>query len=141
MLALTRLARSGSAGQALALQGLNQNAAKLKQEQRALAWAQIALPAAINLLPEAQEYWSQTGGAALTTEGYQWRVRTALRASDWKQVKLAIDAMPARLKSDSAWMYWQARALKQLEGSANPQASALLHNLAGQTPFLWPVGA
>ncbi len=135
VLALTRLARSGSAGQALALRGLNQNAAKLKQEQRALAWAQIALPAAINLLPEAQEYWSQTGGAALTTEGYQWRVRTALRASDWKQVKLAIDAMPARLKSDSAWMYWQARALKQLEGSANPQASALLHNLAGQTHF------
>jgi soluble lytic murein transglycosylase len=135
VVALARLARSGAGGQASALQGLTQFSAKLKPEQRALAWAQIALPAAVNLVPEAHEYWSQTSGAALTPEGYQWRVRSALRVGDWKLVKQWVEEMPVALRSDPAWMYWQARALKHLEGTANPQANALLQNIAGQTHF------
>lgn len=83
---------------------------KFDASERALAWAQIALPAAQKLAPEALEYWSKTAGAELSPDAYQWRVRSALRNTDWVAVKSAIEAMPASMQSDPAWVYWLGRA-------------------------------
>jgi soluble lytic murein transglycosylase len=137
VLALGRLARSGgsggSSGISQAAQNLQESGNKLPASLKAQAWAQLALPAAINLAPEAAQYWTRTQGALLSTEGYQWRVRSALRIGDWKQVKTAIEAMPATLRTDPAWVYWYARALKQHDSVQAAQAQ--WQSIAGQTNF------
>lgn len=107
--------------------------AKFSESERAQAWAQIALQAALKLQPEALGYWQRTEGATLSLEGYQWRVRTALREGDWKLVKSAIAAMPASLKSDPAWVYWQARAL-MTEGKTE-EAQVMFASIGDQLHF------
>jgi soluble lytic murein transglycosylase len=82
----------------------------LTEAERALAWAQIALPAAQKLQPEATTYWKKANGVKLSAEGYQWRVRAALRALDWANVKAGIEAMPQSLSNQPAWIYWLGRA-------------------------------
>ena len=84
---------------------------KLSTQEQALAWAHIALPAAMNLAPEAINYWRKSEGAPLSIEGHEWKVRTALRTGDWKMVKESIQAMPPSLQKDPAWVYWLGRAL------------------------------
>ena len=93
-----------------AVNALNKMSHALSDAEREIGWAQIALPAAQKLLPEAADYWAKVGDAPLSIEAYQWRVRTALRVTDWSHVKTAIQAMPASLLNDSAWVYWLGRA-------------------------------
>ncbi|HTD02915.1 lytic transglycosylase domain-containing protein, partial [Undibacterium sp.] len=72
-------------------------------------------------------------GAPLSLEAYQWRARAALRAGDWKALKAAIAAMPASLRNESTWIYWQGRVLKN-EGK-NEEAQALFQTIADQVHF------
>jgi soluble lytic murein transglycosylase len=133
LLSLGRVARNGSSGPAQAAQALLSGGEKLSAEEKALGWAQIALPSARMLEPEAFTYWGKTQGAPLSHEAYQWRVRSSLRVGDWKRVRSEIAAMPMALRNDSAWVYWQARAVKHLDGSA--AAQSLLQSIAGQPHF------
>ena len=133
LLALGRVARNGSAGPALAAQALQQQGGTLSAEEKATGWAQVALPSARTLEPEAYDYWGKTNGGWLSQEALQWRVRSALRFGDWKRVRANIEAMPPPLRNDPAWVYWQARAVKQLDGSL--PAQALLQSISGQTHF------
>lgn len=112
IIALGRAARANVQTAVAALQGASE---RLSAAERALGWAQIALQASLKLAPEAVQYWRQAQGAPLSLEAYQWQVRSALRAGDWKLVKTAIEAMPPSLRSDNAWVYWYGRAL-QVEG-------------------------
>ena len=136
LLALGRVARSNSTGVLLAAQSLLSNGAKLSAEERATGWGQIALPAARSLAPEARDYWARTQGASLSNEAHQWQVRTALREGDWKRVRAAIELMPTALQNEPTWVYWQARALKQLDGGQAAQAAqSLFQSISGQTHF------
>ena len=110
IIALGRSARNNPSDAASAL---SQASDQLTSAERALGWAQIALQAAIKLAPEAMGYWRRAEGAPLSLDGYQWQVRSALRAGDWKFVKNAIEAMPPALRGDSTWVYWYARALQK----------------------------
>ena len=112
---------------------LSRYSAQFSATERSQGWAQIALQAAQKLRPEALGYWQRAEGATLSQEGYQWRVRTALREGDWRLVKSAINAMPAGLKSDSAWVYWYGRSL-MMEGK-NEEAQALFASIADQMHF------
>ncbi|MES2105884.1 MAG: transglycosylase SLT domain-containing protein [Pseudomonadota bacterium] len=112
---------------------LSKHAGKLSEAERALAWGQIGLQAALKLQPEALQYWRQTDGAPLSLEAYQWRARTALRAGDWKALKAAIAAMPPSLRNEPTWIYWQGRVLKS-EGK-NEEAQALFQTIADQVHF------
>ena len=109
IVALGRSARNNPADAANALLLAGE---QLTPAERSLGWAQIALQAAIKLAPDAMAYWRKAMGAPLSQDGYQWQVRSALRAGDWKFVKAAIEAMPPALRADSAWIYWHARALQ-----------------------------
>jgi soluble lytic murein transglycosylase len=60
-------------------------------------------------------------------------VRSALRAGDWALVRSGIDAMPASLKDDSAWVYWLGRAYKA-QGQRE-QADERFQSIAGLTSF------
>lgn len=112
---------------------LSKHAGRLSASERALAWGQVGLQSALKLQPEALQYWRQTDGAPLSLEAYQWRARTALRAGDWKALKAAIAAMPASLRDEPTWIYWQGRVLKN-EGK-NEEAQALFQSIADQVRF------
>ena len=93
-----------------ALASLNRLNGQLTSSERAIAWAQIALASAQKLQPEAAGYWIKAGDAPLSSDAFQWRVRTALRTMDWSRVKAGIEAMPAALLGEPAWVYWLGRA-------------------------------
>ena len=98
-----------------------------------MGWAQIALQASLKLAPEASDYWRRAKDAPLSADGYQWKVRSALRDGDWKLVKAGIEAMPPALRDDPSWVYWDGRAL-QSEGKGE-QAAARFAAIAERTGF------
>jgi soluble lytic murein transglycosylase len=107
---------------------------KLKPQEQAQAWAQIALQASYKLAPEASSaYWSKVADAPLSSEGYQWRVRMALREGDWAHVKSSIEAMPVAMQGSPVWVYWKARAL-MTEGK-QPEAQSMFATIAHQPHF------
>jgi len=112
---------------------LSDGGSKLTAQEQALGWAQIALPASMKLAPEAIDYWRKTKDAQLSNEGYQWKVRMALRAGDWKLVKSTIEAMPPALRSDITWTYWLGRA--QQEGGQNEAAQKQFQAIASNISF------
>lgn len=105
----------------------------LSPREVAIGWSMVAMQAAQKLQPDAVEYWKKTLPAPLSLDGYQWRVRSALRAGDWALVKSSIEAMPASLKDDSAWVYWLGRANKA-QGQRE-QADERFKSIAGLTSF------
>lgn len=134
IIALGRVARSNPQQAAAAL---SDEVARMNPRDQALAWAQIALQASLKLAPEAVAYWRNAKTAELSPDGYQWRVRAALRAGDWNMVKASIEAMPPDLRSDAAWVYWYGRAL-QADGKAADAAAlaqAQFSSIAGQANF------
>lgn len=130
ILALGRAAKNNPAQ---AVSALVASAERLDAKQLAIAWAQIAMPSAQKLAPDAAVYWHRTDGAALSPEGHHWKVRAALRAGDWKLVKSAIEAMPAHVRNDAAWIYWLGRAYKA-EGKLD-DAQAQFLTIVSQTSF------
>ncbi|WP_020653753.1 transglycosylase SLT domain-containing protein [Massilia niastensis] len=130
LVALGRMARTSLK---LAVVALEKNAPRLSSEERAIGWANVALAASIVLSPEASAYWRRTNGAQLTNEQMQWKTRIALRNGDWKQVRSSIEAMPAALRAENAWVYWLGRAYKA-EGRGD-EARALFEKIAVQSHF------
>ncbi len=130
LIALGRLARTDPDE---AADNLSKYSAKFTETERAQGWAHIALQSALKLKPEALGYWHRAEAASLTQDAYQWRVRTALREGDWPLVKLAINAMPAELKNDPAWVYWLGRAL--VNEGRNAEGQALYSRIADQFHF------
>lgn len=132
LVALGRSARSGTPKAVAALVAAAE-AKQLSPQEVAIGWAQIALQSSLRLEPDAAVYWNRTTDAPLSAEAHQWRARTALRNGDWKLVKAAIEAMPAALRNEPTWTYWQARALKE-EGKAE-EAQKRFRTIADQTNF------
>lgn len=131
IVALGRVARTSPEQAAAALSNVE---ARLEPDVRALGWSQIALQSSLKLQPEATAlYWSHTNGAPLSSDGYQWRARMALRNGNWKLVRQAIEAMPQALRDDPTWVYWRARALKA-DGESEA-AQKLFQSIAEQTNF------
>jgi soluble lytic murein transglycosylase len=62
----------------------------------------------------ASQWFREAGKATLNEQQSAWRVRAALRAQDWPDVLSAINAMSAAQRGETAWRYWQARALQAL---------------------------
>lgn len=130
LMALGRAAKEDPEKAAAALQ---RYAGKLSANEKAQAWANIALPASQKLQSEALNYWKRADNASFSLEAYQWRVRIALREGDWKMVKSSIAAMPVSLKSLPAWVYWYGRAL-QTEGKKE-EAQAMFASISDQLHF------
>ena len=62
----------------------------------------------------ALEWFRAAGDMPLTEQQRAWRVRAALRAADWREVRASIEAMPLRQQQQAAWRYWEAYALKEM---------------------------
>lgn len=138
LVAVGRMARTSPKLATIALQ---RNAPKLSARELAIGWAAIALHASRSLDPEAWDYWKKASAAPLSHEALQWKTRIALRRGDWKAVRQTINAMPARLREDPAWIYWRARAIdatqatKGTPGAPAEAAQALYRSIADQTSF------
>jgi soluble lytic murein transglycosylase len=133
LVALGRMARTSLK---LATVALEKNSPNLSPDERAIGWAGIAHAASIVLSPDAALYWQRANGVPLTSEQLQWKTRIALRRGDWKTVRATIEAMPAWLRADGAWVYWLGRADKQegkmLEANALFERIAIPHHFYGQ---------
>jgi len=96
-------------------------AAALEQDERALGWYEAA------------------GDAELNEKQLAWRVRTALRAENWYEVRVSIDAMSPQQQNEAAWRYWKARALQALGRAA--EAHALLVPLSHEYHYYGQLAA
>lgn len=76
-------------------------------------YSQFALVTALNLQPEAADWYEKAGDAPLTQFNLEWKVRTELRAQriNWRKVVDTIDTMAPDGRSISAWVYWRSRGL------------------------------
>jgi soluble lytic murein transglycosylase len=146
IVAIVRLARDDAAQAAKFAQALHLH---FTAEQRGIVWGRIGHMAALKLDPQAVEYYKRGGervgiehDAARSTEVLEWQVRAALRAGDWAMVRTAIERMPPELRSEPAWMYWHARAVKldPSEGAA-ALAEAQLKRIAGSFDFYGALAA
>jgi soluble lytic murein transglycosylase len=147
-LAKGRFAWKTAAGRELALYALERAARKDAAEARD-AWVKwrthftqadrnygnlrVAYHASRQLHPLANQWFADVAGVPLSQEQQAWRVRAALRATAWNDVRSAIDAMPAADQQDAAWRYWRARALSM--AGAVDEANALYAGLAGDTSY------
>ncbi len=130
---IVALGRAAKANPDRAVDALVSASDRLKPEEVALGWSQIALQSSVKLAPDATVYWRRTGDAPLSSDGYQWKVRAALRAGDWKLVRTTIEAMPQSLAKDSTWIYWLGRAY--LAEGKKDEAHKLFRSIADQTNF------
>ena len=129
-LAIQRIAANDPRAAANELEKLQ---GRMQESERQWAWSQIGLQAAKKHYPEAVAWFAQAGSASLSDEGYQWKVRAALRAHDWSVVLATISEMPPALAAQPEWIYWLGRAYKA--GGLTSEADALFEKIAGQANF------
>ena len=147
-LAKGQFAWKTGAGRELALYALDRAARKDAAEARA-AWLEvrghlpepdrdlgnlrIAYHGARQLDPSANRWFGEVSNAVLTPDERAWRVRAALRATAWSDVKRAIDALPASEQQEPVWRYWRARALAAQ--GATEEARAIYTGLASDVHY------
>jgi len=147
-LAKGQFAWKTAAGRELALYALERAARKDAAEAR-VAWqkwrthfaladrnygsVRVAYHAARQLNPQANLWFRELPHVALTPDEHAWRVRAALRAGAWHDVKAAIEALPAADQQEPVWRYWRARALAMQNGA--DEASAIYASLAGSASY------
>lgn len=116
VVAIGRMAKTSIKLAALALEKAAPNLTPLERQE---GWAAIALQSSYSLADDTADYWRRSNGAKLSIDQIQWKTRIALRGGDWRQVKANIQAMPASLRDDPAWIYWLGRALMAEAGVTN----------------------
>jgi len=129
-LALARIARNEPY---VAAERLEKLQARMEAGERGWAWSQIAWQGAMRHLPEAGDWYRNAGEAPLSDELAQWKVRAALRATDWGSVRATIEKMPPALAAQPEWIYWLGRAYRS--GGRVADADVLFRRISGQPNF------
>ena len=128
LFAVTRLARSDARAAAAVLEG--EPGQQLSAQERGYLWVRVATQAAMVHMTEALDWYARAGDAPLADEHLAWKARAALRASEWRTLREAIDPMSILARQDPAWTYWYGRALA---AQGDPEgARAYYLRLAGQ---------
>ena len=83
----------------------------------------LAIAQARKQLPGAEAWFSIIPDRYLTDVAREWRVRSALRQSQWAMALSALNALTPSQKSDDRWQYWLARANEEL----NETDTAIAH--------------
>jgi soluble lytic murein transglycosylase len=115
-LALIKMASNDSQAAADAMD--TKWSALLTAEERSWVWAVIGKQANLKLSSDAGEYFSKARNEHLNDDLLSWKARTALRATTaaqgWPVVLAAVNAMSEEGRRDSTWVYWKARALREI---------------------------
>jgi soluble lytic murein transglycosylase len=120
LLAITTMARNDVITAAATFATI---APSLSLAERAIGWGTIGYQGAARQVPTAVDWFRLSANAPLSYPAYMWRTRSALLAGDWTMVRWSIEQMPSALRNQPAWVYWHARALKQI-GNADDKALA-----------------
>jgi len=106
---------------------------------RLYAFAALGYAAALEHDERALGWYEAAGDVELNEKQLAWRVRAALRAENWHEVGVSIDAMSPQQQNEAAWRYWKARALQAL-GHAE-EAQALLVSLSHEYHYYGQLAA
>jgi len=109
----------------------------LNPEQRSWAWGVIGKQMAQRLSDDAMSYFAKAKDSDLSDDQLGWKIRAALRQSQWKEVLAATNAMSMESRQESTWVYWRARALLKLakHDADRLEANQLLQSIAGVRGF------
>lgn len=94
---------------------------------------ELGLRAAYRHYPEALSLLSSLPSEAHDDNSRQWRLRTALRQSDWKEALNSLHDMPVGMRNQPEQRYWLARATSEI-GNRNT-AELLFGKLAQETSY------
>jgi soluble lytic murein transglycosylase len=130
VLALVRQARSDPA---IARERFDKLADRLPPADRNYLSAVLGWQSALRHMPEALDLYRAAGEVPLSDEQHAWKVRAALRNTDWAAVRAAIEKMSPTQAAEPVWTYWLGRAWKA--GGRSDEANALFARIAGQTNF------
>ncbi|MDF3030305.1 MAG: lytic transglycosylase catalytic subunit [Moraxellaceae bacterium] len=109
ILAIARLGRSNvdaAHEQLLAWQD------RLGADAEPYAWRRLATVAAFRHDPRAEEWYRKSSKQAWTDYSAEWRIRLALRLSDWETVLSTLKLLSDEKQKERPWQYWKARALE-----------------------------
>ena len=109
---------------------------QLTQEEQSWVWGVIGKRAARRLSDDANALFARGQARYMHEDQLAWRVRAALRAADWAQVRDTVSAMNETQRQDPTWIYWNARALMALKTQpATAQAVTLYQSIASSRGF------
>ncbi|MGE4124691.1 MAG: transglycosylase SLT domain-containing protein [Pusillimonas sp.] len=110
-LALSRLARADRDAETRYIK--EQWASVLPKQDLQWVWGQFGLVSALNVEPQAVQWYRESGPGPKTDYNHAWEVRSELRQVpvDWKRVGEAIRKMTARQAAEPVWVYWYARSV------------------------------
>jgi soluble lytic murein transglycosylase len=138
-LTIYALYRAADAWPQLAAQKLRSIEKSLPKAERDYAWGQVAMVSAWKHRADSLAWFKRADVAGLNDTQLAWKVRSALRASDWAAVLSAVDAMSPRGRMAPPWRYWKARALAEL--GRQPEANFLLAPLSNEFNFYGQLAA
>ena len=134
-LALIKMASNDAEAAAGALE--SKWSVQLSPEERSWVWAVIGKQANLKLSAEAGDHYTKARNEHLNDDLLGWKARTALRATSaaqgWPVVLAAINAMSEEGRKDATWVYWKARALREIAKGKPEQINTAP---AGSTPTL-----
>ncbi|MGV0962097.1 MAG: transglycosylase SLT domain-containing protein [Limnohabitans sp.] len=111
----------------------------LSAEERNWTWAAIGKQAAQRLQDNASVYFANVRkDSDLNDDLLGWKVRAALRMSQWNQVLSATQAMSPEARKEPSWIYWRARALQAIlssDAAQKQEAQSLLRSIASVRGF------
>lgn len=110
---LARLARRSPDGAETRLAALAP-ALGLEDAQRARVLYEIALWTVASYLPRSAERLAAVPASAWDERLHEWRVREAMNRRDDAAALQAIRAMPAKMREDPRWLWFEARHLERL---------------------------
>lgn len=112
-----------------------------------LAWAQVAAIAARKADAQSHTYAQEAAKArankelrVLPDEVGSWALRAALRGNDWKSILVLEAALGSEVRKDSTWIYWRAKAQKEL-GQPKEQWEKAFASIAPQIGFYGQLAA
>lgn len=83
----------------------------------------LAIAQARRQLPGAEDWFSLVPDQYLTELAREWRVRSALRQSQWSLALTALNALTPEQQREDRWQYWRARTNEEL----NDTETAIVH--------------
>lgn len=128
VMALATTARNDADDAAAAAQNI-----RLPAEAQAFVWAVIGAQGAQKLSAQSIDWVRKGVDARVSDDTRGWMARAALASADWKLVRELILKMSPAGQSDPVWVYWLARAQRELQQPE--QSLALLNSIAGQWSF------
>jgi soluble lytic murein transglycosylase len=94
---------------------------------------QIALQTVASYLPDSARRLARVPESAYDERLHEFRVREALARSDWNAALAALRKLPAKMREDARWQWFEARVLEKL--GRNAEAQPLLRQAATAPSF------